>query len=369
MLERPENKVCADCPNTGPDWASINLGIFVCVQCSGFHRNLGVHHSKVRSIILDTSCWDQETIAFMQKIGNVKAKQLYEHNAPSFYVRPADTSNPLARENWIRAKYVRKEFMKACDDEKLDDNNPAIFSMPEPAREGFMWKQNNRGSWQKRWFVLLNSQLYWYGNATDSFPKGSASVRDMEIKIPERAREGKVKEFTFHIHTPQKMYTIATDQKEQMFNWIHALLRAKIFYTKIRTHTDDAKEGAVPANIVYSMLAHQNEREGELSKQGGKFERFKSRYFVLCDGILWYFKNKPKPDESPQGAVRLENCDVTFHPDKTKKNNCFSIITPSRCFFFQASSSSMMKDWMATIRREIDKLARREIVDFRQVGL
>lgn len=43
------NDKCADCGKPEPDWASLNLGILVCIECSGVHRNLGVHISKVSS--------------------------------------------------------------------------------------------------------------------------------------------------------------------------------------------------------------------------------------------------------------------------------------------------------------------------------
>lgn len=44
----PGNNVCADCNSPEPDWASLNLGILICIECSGVHRNLGVHISKVQ---------------------------------------------------------------------------------------------------------------------------------------------------------------------------------------------------------------------------------------------------------------------------------------------------------------------------------
>lgn len=43
------NPVCADCDNIDPDWASLNLGVVICIECSGVHRSLGVHVSKVRT--------------------------------------------------------------------------------------------------------------------------------------------------------------------------------------------------------------------------------------------------------------------------------------------------------------------------------
>lgn len=51
LLERPENRICADCKDNSagsrPSWASINTGVFICMRCAGVHRGLGVHISKV----------------------------------------------------------------------------------------------------------------------------------------------------------------------------------------------------------------------------------------------------------------------------------------------------------------------------------
>ena len=46
-------------------WASINLGEFICFQCSGIHRNLGTHISKVRSLNLDS--WNDDWVAQMER--------------------------------------------------------------------------------------------------------------------------------------------------------------------------------------------------------------------------------------------------------------------------------------------------------------
>ncbi|CAL5370030.1 unnamed protein product [Camellia sinensis] len=95
LLKLPENRECADCKSKGPRWASVNLGIFVCMQCSGIHRSLGVHISKVRSATLDI--WLPEQVAFIQSMGNEKANCYWEAELPPNYDR-------VGIENFIRAK-------------------------------------------------------------------------------------------------------------------------------------------------------------------------------------------------------------------------------------------------------------------------
>ncbi|XP_031407590.1 ADP-ribosylation factor GTPase-activating protein AGD5 isoform X2 [Punica granatum] len=102
LLKLPENKECADCKAKGPRWASVNLGIFVCMQCSGIHRSLGVHISKVRSATLDT--WLPEQVAFIQSMGNEKANSYWEAELPPNYDR-------VGIENFIRAKYEEKRWV------------------------------------------------------------------------------------------------------------------------------------------------------------------------------------------------------------------------------------------------------------------
>ena len=75
---RAANKTCADCGKPDPEWASINLGIMFCVECSGTHRNLGTDISEVRSLRLDKDCWTDSCVAYMLSIGNERSNAEFE---------------------------------------------------------------------------------------------------------------------------------------------------------------------------------------------------------------------------------------------------------------------------------------------------
>jgi len=109
LMNLPENQFCADCNEKNPEWASVNLGIFICIQCSGAHRNLGTHISKVRSCIWDE--WEPEQIEFMRATGNQKANRFWEARLSDAFPKPTSKDPQEMVVNFLRAKYVRKEFV------------------------------------------------------------------------------------------------------------------------------------------------------------------------------------------------------------------------------------------------------------------
>lgn len=106
-----ENLNCADCEQKRPEWVSLNLGALVCIECSGVHRSLGVHLSKVRSLKLDQL--SRAEYAVIQALGNQFVNSVWEGgvNNQTGWKKPEPNDSRKVKEEWIKSKYMWRGFV------------------------------------------------------------------------------------------------------------------------------------------------------------------------------------------------------------------------------------------------------------------
>ncbi|XP_077591801.1 arf-GAP with SH3 domain, ANK repeat and PH domain-containing protein 1 isoform X1 [Stigmatopora nigra] len=129
VLRMPGNELCCDCGAADPKWLSTNLGILTCIECSGIHREMGVHISRIQSMELDKLGTSELLLA--KNVGNSSFNEIMEGNLSSPSPKPSPSSDMTVRKEFINGKYVDHKYArKTCTSAaaKMVDLHEAVRS-------------------------------------------------------------------------------------------------------------------------------------------------------------------------------------------------------------------------------------------------
>ncbi|XP_069785938.1 arf-GAP with dual PH domain-containing protein 2 isoform X2 [Narcine bancroftii] len=360
LAREGENSECADCGAADPDWVSCTFGVFICLNCSGIHRNLsGI--SRVKSIRLDH--WDNVLIEQMKKKGNQVMKKVYEAKVPLYYYKPRAADCNVLKEEWIRAKYDRKEFtaIEGQCQGPVTSGTEAGTRMGAGDRVGYLWKRGkDKGSFQKRNFQLLEKEgtMLYYTKKDAKLPKGIIQVSNLNVTFqPEKIGNPNGLQITYleNGHT-RNMFVFHKNGKE-IVDWFNAIRAARFRYLKMAFPT------ASDTDLI-PRLTWNYAKEGHMEKTGPtEKEPFKRRWFTLdtLDRKLLYFKNPL--DAYAQGEVFIGHADYGYNVKEglppgikgNKWNLGLTIDTPERRFLFTCQNDQDLKEWIKALKEVISK--------------
>lgn len=345
LVKQPENSACADCGAPDPDWASNKLGVFVCLNCSGIHRNLS---NNVKSIRLDN--WEDSVVEILKSKGNAKAREVYEKAVPCYFYRPQQYDCTVLREQWIRAKYERLEFTGET-------------KYPPPAYttgfyEGLLWKKGKEKSqFNQRKFVLSERDFtltYYIDDTELKGPKAVIPIKDLNALFqPQKIGHAHGLQLTYQgDHRTRSIY-VYHEKSEEIVTWFNCIRAVRFAYLKTAYPTGRDDE-------VIPMITRNYLKEGFMEKTGPlQKETFKKRWFVLDSQNRKLFYYKGPLDAEELGAIFIgpetNNYSVKECVPKSAIGNKWkcgvTVGTPERQYVFMCEKEEQQKQWLTALRQ------------------
>ncbi|XP_057193153.1 arf-GAP with dual PH domain-containing protein 1 isoform X2 [Triplophysa rosa] len=276
LLQTAGNGSCADCGADNPEWGSCSLGVFICLGCSGIHRNIP-SIGKVKSLCL--SRWEDSEVQFMSECGNDAMRVKYEATLPVYYYKPTHRDCQALKEQWIRAKYERQEF--------TEDSKKLIYE--DERKDGMLMKRGrDNGQFLNRRFVLSlrDGTLKYYTKLDAKEPKAAIKVDNMNACFqPDKIGNPNGLQITYLKDHVTRNIFVYHDSSKEIVDWFNSIRAAQLHYLKV------AFPGATDVELK-PKLTRSFLKEGYMEKTGPRqTEGFKKRWFTLDHRRLMYFKD------------------------------------------------------------------------------
>ncbi|XP_060135839.1 arf-GAP with dual PH domain-containing protein 1 isoform X2 [Zootoca vivipara] len=347
VWSREENALCADCGEPDPDWASYTLGVFLCLNCSGIHRNIS-DISKVKSLRMDH--WDEGQVQFLMQHGNAVAKATYEAHVPMYYYRPVHTDCQVLREQWVRAKYERKEFTEPGKHPPYSNG----------LKEGILWKRGrDNGQYLPRRFLLSEREgcLKYFVKQDAKEPKVVVKIDTVNATFqPEKTGNPNGLQITYLKENKTRNIFLYHEDGKEIVDWFNAIRAVQFHYLKVAFPVASDQE-------LKSRLTRNFLKEGYMEKTGPRQkESFKKRWFTLDHRRLMYFKDPM--DAFAKGEVFVGSDGHGYGvrqglPTGTQGTFTWpygiTIITPDREYLFTCETEREQQEWIAAFRHVIEQ--------------
>jgi len=378
VLSDEANNVCADCgepihERNGSDqgWVSLNLGITMCIGCSGHHRNLGVHISMVRSIMLDVEVFkDPEKVKVFQDKGNTKSNSFFEAKLPAYHVHLREAPQLDVFKTWfIHRKYENRIWTQDADDSLY------VIDMPLPIIQGYLLRRrkSNPERFDKYWYQLFGKSFCQYKRISDSSPMEILpDVGGLEVHLdPEECDDD---QFIFNIRLDgHSVWEFRVETLEELTKWVHALRKSSLFYSHIE------RKILQDVYIVENSLTVEDIKGGidlglaekRPNKGFGARFRWQKRWWVCVKDVIYWIEVKYQEDlESqssihPGGGIPLALCETNDElAARTNKSFCICMTCESRQFFVNTLDKDSFQRWRTLIDSRTSELQPKHRVRF-----